>query len=589
MTPAELVRALQDTDPEVRRHAVLQARKLRASALAEGLLAALGDRDFRVRQEAIDALIEQAVDLDLLPALVGALTQDENVGQRNAARDVLRGVGGAAVGTLVQALSEVAPPARKFVVEALAGGGSHAALPALLAAARSADASLSAAAMDGLAHLGGDQATAALRECLKDGSVMSRAAALEALIRLGARLPWDDLAAMLSERTLRRVAIDALGYSGDARAVRPLLASIEDKSVHVAQRAVLAMARLAVPGSTALPALVAALRQASEVSRSRIAALADHDDPDVAQAAAVVLAHMRTSAAPPSPPLAAIGQAESLDAETFQRLRGLVNRAAGLLLPDDARALVERKLEGRVQALRASGFAEYVRSLSAGAERHAEMDRLLDALTTHETYFFRDLPQLYAFEHEVLPTLEPVAKTKGALTVWSAGCSTGEEVYSLAILIHRSGRFRDVRVRVIGSDLSARVLDIARRGAYREPSFRAMPMEHARYFVRAGEERAPIPEIMAMCEFEQRNLLDGVRLRGHGAIDVIFCRNVLIYFDTASRRRVVENFYDALRPGGYLMLGHSESLLHMSTAFELAHMRGDLGYRKPVAAGPVRS
>jgi chemotaxis protein methyltransferase CheR len=245
---------------------------------------------------------------------------------------------------------------------------------------------------------------------------------------------------------------------------------------------------------------------------------------------------------------------------------------------------VERKLESRVQALQLPGFREYYHHLRYHPQRKAEIERAIEMVTTNETYFFRELPQLDAFANEVLPVLQHRAQERRTLTVWSAGCSSGEEVYTLAILIARSGMFRGCDVRVIGNDISRRVLHQARRGVYRESSFRAMPPEYERHFVSTDEGREIEPAIKAMCHFAHFNLLDEARVSMLGQVDAVFCRNVLIYFDAASRKRVIQGFYDRLHPEGFLMLGHSESLLHMSTAFELSHLRGDLCYRKPAVS-----
>jgi chemotaxis protein methyltransferase CheR len=263
-------------------------------------------------------------------------------------------------------------------------------------------------------------------------------------------------------------------------------------------------------------------------------------------------------------------------------MRQLVNENSGILLADDAAATVERKLTERVVALGLGNFAEYCDYLRYHPQRRTELDRAIELITTNETYFFRELSQLRAFEREVLPQLRDAARQRRRLTIWSAGCSTGEEVYTLAIVTQRSGLFDGWEVRVLGNDISRRVLQTARRGVYREASFRAMPTEYERYFIQTPEGRMVHASIRANCHFGHFNLLDEARVAMIGRVDAIFCRNVLIYFDQASRRRVIQSFYDRLEPQGFLMLGHSESLLHTSTAFELAHLRGDLAYRKPI-------
>ncbi len=279
--------------------------------------------------------------------------------------------------------------------------------------------------------------------------------------------------------------------------------------------------------------------------------------------------------------MAVPGASPRLDSEAFRLIRALVNELSGIVLPDESMASVERKLVDRVTALSLEDFHQYYRHLRYHPQRKAEIERAIEALTTNETYFFRELPQLRAFEQDVLPALQASASVRRTLTIWSAGCSTGEEVYTLAILLARSGRFKGWDVRVFGNDISRRCLHVARRAVYREPSFRALPPEYEGYFVPTPEGRAVAPEIRALCQFGHFNLMDDARGAILGRVDAIFCRNVLIYFDQVSRRRVISAFYERLHPEGFLMLGHSESLLHTSTAFELAHLRGDLAYRKP--------
>ncbi|MET0388993.1 MAG: protein-glutamate O-methyltransferase CheR [Polyangiales bacterium] len=278
--------------------------------------------------------------------------------------------------------------------------------------------------------------------------------------------------------------------------------------------------------------------------------------------------------------------------EEFQTLRQLVNEHSGLMLASEARLTVERKLSERVVALGLPGFREYCLYLRNHPWRKQEIERAVELVTTNETYFFREMTQLRAFESEVLPRLQETARPRRRLVIWSAGCSTGEEVYTLAILVRRSGLFSGWDLRIIGNDISRRVLQVARTASYRESSFRAMPDEYAEYFTQSPSTRTVRQDIRDICQFGHFNLLDDARVAMVGRVDAIFCRNVLIYFDQASRRRVIQAFYDRLEPHGYLMLGHSESLLHTSTAFELAQLRGDLAYRKPLrpdSIGPGRT
>ncbi len=280
-----------------------------------------------------------------------------------------------------------------------------------------------------------------------------------------------------------------------------------------------------------------------------------------------------------------------VDPEEFRLLRDLINDHAGLFFDDDSMFLFERRLGERVAALGLDGFHSYYKYLRFDPGGGAELEAALEALTTKETYFFRQEYQLRAFQQELLPRLFETNREQRRLTVWSAGCSTGEEAYTLAILIKESRLFEQWDVNVIGSDLCRSNVATARRAAYRQASFRAIPEDiRRRYFLSRADGTYVVDEIKRLCHFGQLNLLDAEWARTVGRVDAVFCRNVLIYFDEQSKRRVIDTLYERLVPGGYLLLGHSESLLHLSTAFELVHLTEDLVYRKPTPfAQDIRS
>jgi chemotaxis protein methyltransferase CheR len=268
-------------------------------------------------------------------------------------------------------------------------------------------------------------------------------------------------------------------------------------------------------------------------------------------------------------------------------LRELINRFCGIAFADDAMFIFERRLRDRVRELGLDDFTQYYHHLRYHPNAKAEIEAAVDALVTNETYFFREEYQLRAFRDEVLPELRERLgrENRRSLTIWSAGCSTGEEVYTLAILVAESDLFRGWDVRVFGNDISRRVLATARRATYGPSSFRATPPRYDRYFEQVADGRQVVPHIRAMCHFGHLNLLDRDRSALIGRADVIFCRNVLIYFDDDARRQVIETFYERLYPGGYLLLGHSESLLNSTTAFELVHFTNDMVYRRPRTRG----
>ena len=285
------------------------------------------------------------------------------------------------------------------------------------------------------------------------------------------------------------------------------------------------------------------------------------------------------------------GEGISLRPDEFRLLRDLFAARTGLHFGPESRFSLERRLRERLTVLNLSSFAQYHHALRFGANAAAEWDEALDLLTTNETYFFREERQLRAFQNEVLPKLCQVAKSRRRLVIWSAGCATGEEVYTLAALVHGSGLFArggppESRwdVRIYGSDISRRCVAAARRGVYGESSFRATPAElRERHFEKVAGGWQVASHLRELCHFGQVNLLDEDRARVLGFADAIFCRNVLIYFGARARKAAIDTLYERLNPGGMLLLGHSESLLNVSTAFELLHLRDDLVYVKPLS------
>ncbi len=272
--------------------------------------------------------------------------------------------------------------------------------------------------------------------------------------------------------------------------------------------------------------------------------------------------------------------------EEFRLLRDLVNEHAGLHFDDGSAYLFDRRLGERVAALDLLGFDEYYKYLRFNVRGRSELEEAIEALTTNETYFLRQEYQLTAFRDEILPKLSLANADKRRLAIWSAGCSTGEEAYSIAAMVHQSGSFIDWDVRIVGSDISKTSVAAARRGVYRGSAFRSAPDAfRSAYFVEREDGTHVVDWLRKSCYFGHLNLLDGLKASTLGRIDAVFCRNVLIYFDPGSRRRVIDNLYERLVPGGYLLLGHSESLLNLSTAFELVHLSSDFVYRRPLAPG----
>jgi chemotaxis protein methyltransferase CheR len=260
-----------------------------------------------------------------------------------------------------------------------------------------------------------------------------------------------------------------------------------------------------------------------------------------------------------------------------------IQEHCGVTLSINSGFFLERRLSSRLEALGLSSYLDYYQYLRYDPAGPREMEELIERITTHETYFFREQYQLEAFSEEILPQLAARLERQRRIQVWSAGCSTGEEVYTIAMLLLESGLFKGWNIRVMGSDISRKVLATARAAVYGENSFRTTtPLLRRKYFVETGGRWTVREDVRALCSFGQLNLVSTERFRVLGPQDVIFCRNVLMYLSQEARHRVVEAFYDRLTPGGFLLLGHSESLLNVTTRFDLAHLQKDLVYRKPV-------
>jgi chemotaxis protein methyltransferase CheR len=291
---------------------------------------------------------------------------------------------------------------------------------------------------------------------------------------------------------------------------------------------------------------------------------------------------------------AGVGEAV-LRADEYRLLRDLVSERLGIWFGPESRLSLERRLRERLTVRGLTSYGDYYQLLKYSPLANEEWEEASELLTTHETYFYREDYQLRAFKNELLPMLAERGKQRRRLHVWSAGCSTGEEAYTIAMLVLESGLFDGWEVRVYGSDLSKKCIAAARRGVYGPTSFRTTSDDWKRTWFQPNSRQDPTgpetlgvsPAVRALCHFGQMNLLDEERTHLVGRCDVIFCRNVLIYFDGPSRKRVIEMFHDRLVAGGVLLLGHAESLLNVSTAFELLHLNEDLVYRKPtiVSAG----
>ena len=267
--------------------------------------------------------------------------------------------------------------------------------------------------------------------------------------------------------------------------------------------------------------------------------------------------------------------------DVFRLLRDAIYRRSGLWFTEASKYLLQKRLTGRARELNFDSFQKYFYFLQYDARSEAEFDAIYDLITTNETCFFREPAQLNAFIEEIIPDVLSRRAVK-KIRIWSAGCSSGEEPYSIAILLQESGYYRQAAFEIFASDISQQTLARARKAQYREAAFRATdPMLRDKYFSRDSEGCWHVAdEIRNRVSFGRLNLYDEGRVALVGTLDIIFCRNVIIYFDDASKRVVINNFYNHLIEGGYLLLGHAESLMTLSTQFKLRHLKNDMVYQK---------
>ena len=266
-------------------------------------------------------------------------------------------------------------------------------------------------------------------------------------------------------------------------------------------------------------------------------------------------------------------------------IRDLVYQVAGIYHPDNKLRLLFDRCGRRMKELHTQSLREYFECLTIKPNRQAELVALLNEITIGETCFFRNQPQLNALRDLVIPKIiEAKAKLPiRRMRIWSAGCSTGEEPYTLSMLLleESQGRLQHWTFEIFATDLNERSLTHAKNAIYGSYSTRHLPPYYRqKYFTPLGEQVQVQPPVRSMVNFSRLNLSDDSRMSFMKSMDIIFCCNVLIYFDLISKRRVIQHFYNNLLRHGYLFLGHSESLYGVSDEFRLVHLPGATAYVK---------
>lgn len=262
--------------------------------------------------------------------------------------------------------------------------------------------------------------------------------------------------------------------------------------------------------------------------------------------------------------------------EDFEKFRSLIYDESGIHFSDSNRTILESRLKERLKKAKLDSVVEYYSLIRRDGE---ELKTLLDSVTTNLTRFWRNAAHFQTFTKYVIPDLVEHKKKTGSklIRLWSAGCSTGEEPYSLAMVL-KELLPAGFSVEIVASDLSLKSLMIAKEGFYLETRMNGVPDEYlSKYFDKKGEGYQVKDEIKGMIKFDYHNLKNS---SGFTQLDVIFCRNVIIYFDEAAQKAVINRFWDAMNNHSFLFIGHSESLFGMNTKFEFVKTEWATLYRK---------
>jgi chemotaxis protein methyltransferase CheR len=270
--------------------------------------------------------------------------------------------------------------------------------------------------------------------------------------------------------------------------------------------------------------------------------------------------------------------------DDFAQIAAILSRHSGIVFGPESKSVLERRIQKRVGALGLESMGGYAKYLSSLPSSHPEIQNAIEQVTIKETYFLRESLQIDAWIEELSKGRDPMRPRAELpkLSVWSAGCATGEEAYTIAMMLAESHAIDPRNVRILGTDISRRSIEAARKAVYGPSSFRAIPSDlKNRYFIKQDDGDLVRDILRQNVKFACANILERDKAAMVAQFDAIFCRNVLIYFGDAARQRALDLFFENLAPGGFLCLGHSESLLRTSTPFEAVSTRAGILYRKP--------
>jgi len=276
---------------------------------------------------------------------------------------------------------------------------------------------------------------------------------------------------------------------------------------------------------------------------------------------------------------------QNIDRVWFRAISEHIYSQSGIRLHGDNRTIYERRVQAHAIEESVPDLRDYYLRLRYHPFARQITQSLIEKITTGETYFYRESRQLDFFVETLMPEIMHTCRNAGRpAQLWNAGCSTGEEPYTVAMMLLDHGLSSD-DINVLGGDINYHALDVARKRIYRESSFRTLPVDWAdHYFTPLPDGRQQlIDRVASLVELTWMNITDFDMLNLLPQPDVIFCRNVLIYFDRKAKTKAIDNFYRCLRPGGLLLLGHAESLLNLEHRFRIEQTNGEIVYRKPLS------
>lgn len=569
------------------------------------------------KDELVAAFREQADDI-VYPALEQALRDNENANARNAAMEVYAALGAErSRPLLLQLLVDKDEEIRIFAANILGTIRDRGAVPELITALSDPDLNVKHAAAEALGRIKDPRAVDALIESLNTDMWLQFPAAM-ALGAIGDRRAVQPLLALLTVPGANIPAIQALGKIGDCAALDPLGIFLEDEEPSLREWALDAVAGIAVKNRG-----IAASFSLSDKAVGLLINMLLNDSLKTRRNAAIVLGFSRSARALPVlqklmtdadlrddaleaiiritgekksvqaaarsadfHPLVrrtapdAINSQHAIDPADMALLRDHISEHMGLHFDDDRLHVLHHRLEPFAVLCGFTSLREYARHIVHAPLQGDLLKDLAGRLTNNETYFFRELEQLHVFINTLLPPLvEQAAGSRKKLRILSAGCSSGEEAYTIAMLIEEAGvRACGCDVEVLGVDINAAALDTAVHAHYSPRSFRKNDNGLVKKYFQSDDSGFLVGEqIRNMVTFQPGNVLDPAVT---GEFDVIFCRNLLIYFSDRSLERTARNFHRMLSPGGYLFLGHAESLCRVRTDFVPIRLEGAVAYWK---------